>query len=1759
MPQQTEEEILRQFGGRISQESAEDEALRRLGGTVGGPATVDPYAISKFDKAAGIQNISIPMYNYPVDPATGQRTQTPQAITHPQGNVEPLSTLERLFVGPLSFLGGGGWTPESERTLEAQRQGQPPPFLQYPKAGVGMGGTTQLGYGLHGLAHPESGEQFFGSAADVIEGGFTGVATPFAVPAAWTNPLATGIGLGTFAGLQQGAEAGGRLLGIPEGYNRFLGNLIGIYGGAKVHGWINKLGEIPDQRVANTIFQRTLAASEALNDPSISPAERAATKAGLDAMIGSMRQGEQRGMPGFFEDVRATGPAAGIGPTPGMEQPTSPTGLQGTALARYLYLTKVERKDPTAAFQEVLRGAATRATTPSKLRPGVTNVLTPQQQSSQRFLTERGIRTPLSMQTGSKAAAALEGTTQNLPGGGRFHEQMLQSQEQLRASAPELFQQIYPEQLTSEEVGSGIQETLRRNLENRRDELARHIHPEPVTPGEVGAGIQQTLGRRLQETRAGLAEEVFPGTPMTPESAGSAVLDRGKQEIRNLDQAADKAYQAAWLAEQHPGNIESVPSGELDPRGRPVMVNMALPIDMRPLQRTLKPLLAKYEYTLTETKRRDSPGVNIMRQIIAGDRFKPASAAETDLGMLKDAARTEKGLKELRDVSQGMAAKAVAELQNAIDAKVANAAYPGWSPESGTASPALENLRAGRRTTAQKYDVADTFERFGRNIEEVEPVAAYGRMTWTGDAGIQHLRELARIAPEQMPMVGRAFIEGGGNWESLGPETKKILFKDPGIIKGLDEYYAKEAKFGPLLGIEPVALFERLAAKGGKRINLLRDLLTEAPEHRAQIGRAFVESGSNWGALDAETKNTLFRGDRALIASLDELYANQKRFGPLLNLEPGVLFDRVTAPGGTRINLAQDIAFQTPQHKAQIARTFVEGLFDRATREGDIRKAQSTLDAYLDLDPKTKATLIEDPKMRQELEDLFVSMKRIIANPNPSGSGLLAALNQMKGNIFKGLGAILGGGGGYAGHGAPGLGPAAGAGFLAGAGIEYGSNALLARLLFNQRFINLLNRGFREASRGNTAGAKLAVRSLESIISENLPESPPPGQAPAGSAGEGPAPVETPGLGQRIKEGLKEFWESEEGTMTLPPGAGPEGDYTRHLPPPAGEPQSPFKPLQPPEIRRGGKLEGSLHELRRSQERAVGVGGPDNQRTVFRDKDGEFVVGKLTPQDWIQRVRGNLSADEMVRARRWYRELEGFFNEQFGEEEGPKMALAWLSSQQNVSPSGGMMNVMRALDQLRGMPKEKIAGLAEAKILAALKGEIPAEGYDAKLHDFVDSALGKTTRTWMGDDPRGGQPAVIDVWANRDVGKIDQKVLDYLTERFGAKAVKNLKLDGKSIGETDYDYGSKFYNQLVEHLNKTNFDGGGWTGDQVQAVGWTAMQKAMGDVPEFASDLITKNTRQYAYEIQPGEGAPVLRQYPWHTLPQDQQAKITEYIGTRVTDLAAKLTGSKITNRTVGLGAYQGKPTVSIQMDVFGSPESFRDFARASAYLGQQTEVWHVRPLKSGDSWAYFVRGEGLNTPELKHQFWEKLRDKVGEDLVPGYSPMSGDTGHGVYIVNPFNKQYLAERLKAGLKTPETMRYWTAGDKAKIDAGIDAVEKEMGLDLVIDFDKVDLGASLHNWAGKRKTNGHLQGLVKTGRSAISDELLSHAPDSLRWWKEAWDQFAGGATPGESPGATGPQSPSEAPVPEQGLNPLEQAVEQNKAAIEQRKKRLTPRK
>jgi hypothetical protein len=511
-------------------------------------------------------------------------------------------------------------------------------------------------------------------------------------------------------------------------------------------------------------------------------------------------------------------------------------------------------------------------------------------------------------------------------------------------------------------------------------------------------------------------------------------------------------------------------------------------------------------------------------------------------------------------------------------------------------------------------------------------------------------------------------------------------------------------------------------------------------------------------------------------------------------------------------------------------------------------------------------------------------------------------------------------------------------------------------------------------------------------------------------------------------------------------------------------------PLSPFVAREG--ITGAQGRLTRAVERADDIGGPDNPRMVF-EKDGQkLVIGKLTTQDWVERVQRNLSPDEIKAARAWYGDLHRLMAQFFGEADAERYALAWLLSQQNESPSGGMRNVLRAADMVRGLPEIKKAGLAQGKLLETLRGQLPREGYDAKLLDFIDSELRRSTRTVMGDDPRGGQPAVIDVWANRDVGKVDDRTLKYIADTFGEEAAKHVQIDGTGIGETDYEFGSKFYNRLVEEMNAAGVDGGNWLPLEAQAVGWVAMQKQLGAKPEFPLDIFDKNTRRVSVGLAPGGGTGL-------------KAEVPVQAAQRVFGAAAEATGVKIRAVSVGRGAYLGDGETAVQIDIMGSPEAMQDFAAVVGHALKQTEVIISRPMASGKTGGVTlteVEGGKLTSMKAVADFMEAVRAKLpkGSTIADGYQVGVID---GRPVIRMFHGVY--DEAAGRVKWDGS---WKSKERAAFDRAVHEVANEKGIALDFTESKFDIVSEHNDWTKQPAGEAYRDSLAGRGRSVLAERL-----------------------------------------------------------------------
>lgn len=438
----------------------------------------------------------------------------------------------------------------------------------------------------------------------------------------------------------------------------------------------------------------------------------------------------------------------------------------------------------------------------------------------------------------------------------------------------------------------------------------------------------------------------------------------------------------------------------------------------------------------------------------------------------------------------------------------------------------------------------------------------------------------------------------------------------------------------------------------------------------------------------------------------------------------------------------------------------------------------------------------------------------------------------------------------------------------------------------------------------------------------------------------------------------------------------------------ATEPENPLK----------GTVDAKEAEGRiaRRLKRKDGVGAPVNTRVEFGAGKQKLVLGKITVQDWLDRVQLLMEPAEMQDARSWYRQLDEALRPIFGGST-PQYALAWLMSQKRASPTKGMTDVLRASDMAAGKAEIKKAGLNQDALIDILSGRMPEGGIGAKLMDFLDSELGRSTRTIVNDDPRGRQPAAIDVWATRDIGFIDETVFEFLRKRFGDDAVQQLLPDKTTNGESQYEYGIDFYNDVVDFLNSRNFDGGGWTAREVQAVGWVTMQRAMGIQAEFVRDIIGGNTRRISIGLAPGADSVLAGKLAGKEIPVETAQREISYL--------ADLAGIRVRQNVAGVGAYLQWIEGAVQIDALASPEAVQDFMDMVGYAFQQTEVISTRPLASGKNMAIDVMSPDLKTVDQATAFFAKFletapKDKKGEILAPGFQQIVIDGTPGIRLLN---------------------------------------------------------------------------------------------------------------------------------------------------------------
>lgn len=342
------------------------------------------------------------------------------------------------------------------------------------------------------------------------------------------------------------------------------------------------------------------------------------------------------------------------------------------------------------------------------------------------------------------------------------------------------------------------------------------------TAGNTWAGhstavnMRQSQAAALERVGGELADQAAP-TATNAVAAGEGVRAALTTTIQDLAVKADTAYNALREFEKQ-SELETVTTGrktvtQARPTGainsaeqpisqsvtasQPVSAEMRLAVDLKPTKPQLKPI---YDSLLREAElgipMQGAKGraLKALDGIMRGPDYMSLSALDAALGDLKAMARGAE-MPELRTQGQGIAAEAVKRLDAQVRKRAAQA-----GPD------VLKALEDGRAATTQKYAVADVLD-----LLSGEPGQVFRQLTQAKDVGLARLRAVEKIAPNELPNVGRALLEdmlqtatqeGGfghgaklwADWNKLGAETKARLFKKPGQTQALDDFFMLSKK-----------------------------------------------------------------------------------------------------------------------------------------------------------------------------------------------------------------------------------------------------------------------------------------------------------------------------------------------------------------------------------------------------------------------------------------------------------------------------------------------------------------------------------------------------------------------------------------------------------------------------------------------------------------------------------------------------------------------------------------------------------------------------------------------------------------------------------------------------------------------------------------------------------------------------------------------------------------------------------------------------
>lgn len=419
--------------------------------------------------------------------------------------------------------------------------------------------------------------------------------------------------------------------------------------------------------------------------------------------------------------------------------------------------------------------------------------------------------------------------------------------------------------------------------------------------------------------------------------------------------------------------------------------------------------------------------------------------------------------------------------------------------------------------------------------------------------------------------------------------------------------------------------------------------------------------------------------------------------------------------------------------------------------------------------------------------------------------------------------------------------------------------------------------------------------------------------------------------------------------------------------------------------------------------------GRQKNEKVFRTINGQRVqiIGRITPKEWIKRVVAVVpDVAERTALARWYEQVAPTFERFFGED-AEAILRGFTVSQANASPTSGLQATLRVFDKLKtGQAIDPLEISAVVKsIEKAVEGQHVSKGLAAKLHDFADSIEGKNTRTWMGDDPRGGRPTANDVHAIRDLGYVDKKLAARLRnpepKALFRKGIDDFQVDsGGSPGTHQYERMREQYEEITDYLNQPDvaFDGRtDWKPAEVQALGWSAIQRVHGAYPENLLDAVANNTRRINLEVTKGASG------IGDDLTPAEAAVAARHVEQVVSDMVEETDGLYLDSHVqTGVSGFGGSVNASLHFNVIGSPERTQALIDRLGNAFDQMDVWATRTSSStGSKPTLHIYADELGDPDAAAALYNELR-ATDKKKFTGFATIEGPDGTpGISLVMP--------------------------------------------------------------------------------------------------------------------------------------------------------------